>query len=722
MQIPKYIEFFHNNPSITTLEGFINFHFLKDITPETLLVFEDNQASIVKSYFPADGTVALTTLLRPGTSLKVPTESVDRETISTNNNITYNKNFSAFLSEKMKSIVNNTGYIPLADKQGVEALGDFFRLYNNVTVWIWCKALTGGNKGQLLNLTPFIEDVSTSQAKSGGTFALQLAPILGVFDKTNGWVIDEATIYSYVNEANLSDFASRANVNYLGKDNQFKRSNFYFERIIQSNDIIFIKFEPLEMESKDKVNTPTDIKDSLIVSPSKIHTKVWDMIGMVDNCGNDYMAGNADVKISVVGRDLSKILQEDGVYFFPLDYARNENEYFENTVQEPTENVAISRLISGELFYFNAYIDRTIDFSIKFIFNILSSIKVCDNELFRYHDDITYRYEFYTPLNRVVEDSLESADNDVKQKIKNRNSVDEENRKTVLQKIKAPGIWQIVKLVFDDEVLTRRIVDSSITVSQGNLMSFVSKVCQDPFVEFWGDTYGSNFFFITRKPPYTKKAILSNFTVDVEDSEVYQENFIMDDADVYSWFRIVPRGNFFGSDEISLIDFPAVYLKEYMELWGSRPYNVVTNYVNYDGIAQSTAGTNLETLRKQALQDLQFVIQSHAYLPFTRKGSLALKGNRRIKVGMHIRYKPTGELFLVTSVKNNYSLNRSTTDRVTVVEVERGMVEKYVKDKDFNYFNLIEFTDNKRDGSAETYNFKVNPEVFDFFLKRKQFQ
>lgn len=722
MAQPKFIEIFHNNPSITTIEGFINFHFIFGISAEELLNFEDNATAIKSSYFPTDGDVALTSLLRPGTLIKVPTENIDREIIATSTNITYNKNFNAFLGEKMKEVVEDTGYIPkVTNKQGVQALGEFYRLYNNITVWAWCKGLGVDEDGLLINITAFIHSLSTSVSKTGASFHLELSPILGLYDEAKGWIIDDDTMTTFVDSVGINNLAARSNVNYTIENTEFKRPNFFFEKILQSNDVIFIKFEPLEMEDADEINNTSDITNKFIISPNKLHTRVWDMIGLVDTVGIDTIMQNSEVKIDVVGRDLTKVLQEDGVYFFPLDYARNENEYFENTVESPKDNNAVTRLISGELFFFNAYLDRTIDFSIKFIFNLLSNIRVCSDEIFRYYPDPTYRYEFYTPSGRVVEDTIDDATIDVQNKIKRRNDVDEGQRKQELQKIKAPGIWKIIKLVFDEEVQSRRIVDSSITTAQGNLMTFINKVCQAPFVEFWGDTYGANYFFMTRKPPFSKKAYLSNFTIDVYDDEVYQENLNMDDSEVYSWYRIVPRGNFFGSDEISLIDFPAVYLKEYMEIWGSRPMEVVSNYVNYDGIAQSTAGQSLEDLRLQALQDLQFMIVTTAYLPFTRKGTLAIKGNRRIKVGMNIRYRPTGEIFHVTSVKNNFSVNRGSNDRLTVLTVERGMVEKYINDKEINYFNLIEFTDNKKDGSAETYNFKVNLDVFNFFLKKKQF-
>ena len=65
------------------------------------------------------------------------------------------------------------------------------------------------------------------------------------------------------------------------------------------------------------------------------------------------------------------------------------------------------------------------------------------------------------------------------------------------------GIWQIIRLAVDSSVAGRRIADSSISYPDGSLINQFRKNVQEPFAEFFTDTYGDQFFFIVRKPPFT---------------------------------------------------------------------------------------------------------------------------------------------------------------------------------------------------------------------------
>jgi hypothetical protein len=141
------------------------------------------------------------------------------------------------------------------------------------------------------------------------------------------------------------------------------------------------------------------------------------------------------------------------------------------------------------------------------------------------------------------------------------------------------------------------------------------------------------------------------------------------------------------------------------------------------------------------------LIDINQYLPFTRKGSLVINGDRRIKKNTFVRLKSTGEIFYVDNVTNLYSTSGTEIDRETTLAISRGMIERYVmgdiikkgsKDK-FTYWDIIdtelirsvlsiklnqlssEETTGKEDLRTVTKsNFGVNLEVFDFFLKRKQ--
>ena len=99
---------------------------------------------------------------------------------------------------------------------------------------------------------------------------------------------------------------------------------------------------------------------------------------------------------------------------------------------------------------------------------------------------------------------------------------------------------------------------------------------------------------------------------------------------------------------------------------------------------------------EQAILDLKFIIDSHSYLPFTRKGSITINGDRRLKKGNLVRYAPTQEIFMIDSVTHNYSVSDSSVDRITTIHVSRGMIEPFIYgveidgfSKPISYFNII---------------------------------
>lgn len=724
----EYIEITHTNQGVTTLDEFIEYHLLIDISAKELLNYKDNNASILNSYRPEDlaeyGNQANVELIRVPTKIKVPIQNVRKEIISTSNNIVFENNFfDCFIEEQIADIIDDPGFIPLSPEEfsGRNQLGEFRRIQNSVNVWIWCKGLGDDEEGIIFNLSPFIELLNTNIGANGGNFSINLPSINAIFED-NQWKIDP-TSFSKYSYNRLSNFVFRGSDKDI-EQNKFKRSKSFFSQIITSNDVVFISFEPLEMESDADLEN-----EKLVIHPSKLKTRVWDMIGLVDNIRINSDFPTSQQIISVSGRDLMKLLIEDGCYVYPLDYATSSGEYFDNEnnlIRGQKYSRPVERLITSDLNFFNAYLDRSIEFSVKFIFNLLSNIEICSDDLFSFYDqdDITFRYEFYTPKDKVNTEEIDDYPQDVQKKLRQSAQADEEKRKRELQQVPAPGIWKIIKLAIDPEISNRRIVDSSISVDQGSLVNFIRKIVQQPFAEFYGDTYGQKYFFIFRKPPFDLSGFNSNFVVDIDEADIYQENLSFDDQEVYSWYRLIPRGNFFGdADEISLHYLPAIFFEEYARIWGSRPLEVVSNYIDYSGTRDTGNEFRLDYLLRQARNDLAYIIETNAYKPFTRRGSILIRGDRRIKKGMNIRHKGTGEIFYVESVSNNFNVNGNITDRYTNIQVSRGMVEKYTyKNEPINYFKIIDLDKRNDTGESVTLNFKLNEDVFNFFLKRKQFQ
>jgi hypothetical protein len=217
--------------------------------------------------------------------------------------------------------------------------------------------------------------------------------------------------------------------------------------------------------------------------------------------------------------------------------------------------------------------------------------------------------------------------------------------------------------------------------------------------------------------------------IDVETKDTLQLNLRMNDEEVYTWYRVQPKSLLLGTgSDMTLAYLPAIYLPEYVEIWGSRAYDVVSNYVTYTPYVDSKQQERGDYAIKQAFYDLKYLIDSTSYLPFTRKGTLVLNGDRRIKKGMWIRLKTTGEIFYVNAVQNSFSVG-STIDRLTTLEVSRGLVEKYIFNEHFNYFNVVDIQLNDKfftargggNMSGALTGTKVNRDVLNFFLKKQQF-
>ena len=256
----------------------------------------------------------------------------------------------------------------------------------------------------------------------------------------------------------------------------------------------------------------------------------------------------------------------------------------------------------------------------------------------------------------------------------------------------AVGIWQIIKLIIDEEVAGKAINDMTIAFNQGSLLNFVNKVCQQPWVEFFSDTYGDKFYFIVRKPPFTFSSWQSLITMTIKEQDVISDSLSWYDGEVYSWYQLLPQGTYITEVDDLYQFMPAMYFSEYAEVWGSKPLIAVSNYVEYSNVA------NGEVVLQHEYEELKFLIQTNNYLPFTRQGTIVVNGDRKYKIGMKIYYMPTGEEFYIDSVNQNYSMSNVGPERTTTLQVSRGMVRKYINteikdDKSLNYFNLMTFGD-----------------------------
>lgn len=323
-----------------------------------------------------------------------------------------------------------------------------------------------------------------------------------------------------------------------------------------------------------------------------------------------------------------------------------------------------------------------------------------------------------------------------------------------------PGIWQIVKMVMDSDVAELMLYDTSVSLQTGPLIGFFNKVCQQPFVEFTADTFGDQFYFLIRRPPFDFEGMtktleaegITSASTPIDNSfffkseDIVSMNFTQDTQNVYSWYQLFPVYEMGAQDAQYMI--PAVFFPEYAAIWGSRELTVRSQYRTFVGTGTHDSNANGEKNEhtdnevRHAIHDLKYLIECNAYAPFTRSGSIKVRGNRKIKRGTFIEVETSSEIteiFYVESVQQSYGVSMNSVERSTTVNVSHGMVKLLIfndgevnvnsKNEPASYFNLIDFGD--YDKQEKKLNFdnwrevistwKVKVDVFRFFMQKMQF-
>jgi hypothetical protein len=823
-------------------------------------------------------------LIKFGTTVLIPFTAIDRDIISLFGDVKVSVDSNAFISRALRLFYTNPKNVrSILTGKETNKLGNYKEMFNHISVWLWSKSLSsfvsGGeikNADTIINIAPYIGNLSTTVNKNGGSFSFTLDPILGKFNEaTNKWEINSDT----VRELKNSEYISQERIS---NDDQ-KRASYYFHNIIQENDLVFIRFETLESEEDRLTN-----KHSFEVDKSELQFKNFDMIGLIDAQSISSNFASNDVTINVKGRDLMKLFIEDGVYFYPFDFI--EGGIFANANKDQDDRLT---RYDGQLLSRFQIGYKRIENVLAFIINALGTIKICSDDLFSYYknqgsenkvgvlpdelvDRRTHKYKLSNEEQKKIVDNNDTTekerynndivrikdcrkDSGLTQKVmsddEGLNNIDKANNEennivknvynliryflsvadfagkltkdtwkasfefngktiakdgefpddfynflyvdnnpinkgkkptpaaisclqsmitnylaqkerdryvpTQFESVPLKGIWQIIKLVVDKSVQGRLLADSSIGNEHGSLINAIRKVCQEPFVEFYGDTIGDQYYLTVRKPPFDQQGfigMLDGNTIDetgnlqhgtsednlvgvnIKDEDILDEN-LQCGAEAFSWYHLNPMANLAGGADMAFAFLRAVFFKEYADFFGSRPLDLSTNYIPFIPFENGDNQKSNAYMIKQGIEDLSYMIQSNAYLPFVRRGTITIAGgNRRIKRGCLIRLVATGEVGFVESVTHNVSFNLNNVDRTTTITVDRLMVERYIKgvsvdigtkQVNVSYFNLINTDIDKslftgsltiEKGIDITSNWKVNPEVFNFFVTAQQFK
>lgn len=347
------------------------------------------------------------------------------------------------------------------------------------------------------------------------------------------------------------------------------------------------------------------------------------------------------------------------------------------------------------------------------------------------------------------------------------------------------GIWQIMKLVMDADVADLRVRDAATSLQQGSLINFFQKVCQQPFVEFFGDTYGDQYYFITRRPPFDKEGMkktmiaqglfdanatsyegsneqyegrntIQKTIYDIYEDDIVSSNISFNNQNIYSWYQFIPIYELGAPAELQYL-IPAVLFPEYAALWGSKSLSIRSQYRNFrnsnisDNVKNGDKTEQGDVEVRHSIHDLKYIIESNAYNPFVRQGTITILGNRKIKRGTFIRVfwnsLDCPEIFYVESVGKNYSVSSNGVSRTTSLTLSHGMLSDYMFDNaqgstkigydnvaeedktTLSYFNIIDFGDygkNRDKIDMDKWReiiskWKVNTTAFMFFLRKTHF-
>lgn len=554
-----------------------------------------------------------------------------------------------------------------------------------------------------------------------------------VFAKSKNKFIEITKFASYVTtnvthtggnfEINLPFFTSEDNIKNYDNSNisdiNGYRKALELSSLFKENDLIFIKYEYLNSENNN-------LNDSNLIKGYW-----WDLIGLIDTT---FIEQQNDFKIilKIKGRDLVKLLIEDNNFFIAYQLANQRK-----TVFGGNSSKIFKRLFTtGE--YCNYFVKslRSIENTLGWITSQLTNIQVITNECLS-----TLQKEYGEDWNKEF--------------------VFTKNGEKKLEKQKIEGIWGLIDILIDEKITHYRIVDPSITNPEGSILQQIQKVCQTPFVECLFDTYKDKYKIIARKPPFDYNELIESYYIEIEPIFCISDNLNFD-TDVHTVFQFEPQGALLGgNNSIALSYLPMIVLDEYVKIWGNKLYHAVSNYMDYKVYLGKSSSS-----KKQFIADLIWLVKTECIKPFTRKGTITLRGDRRIKCGQWIYYKKSNEIFYVEGVNNTIQIINGQIDRRTTLSVSRGMVKDFVyrelsatfeateqgkanyrkptkANYNYSYFNIIDETylitsllnnlidvnnaytiqrqQRNSKGKFEGTDSCVNKDIFEFFLNGRQF-
>lgn len=379
----------------------------------------------------------------------------------------------------LKYISLDPGYVPAFKNKGMVSKSMFPRL--KVYAWSRLMYLNGGSG--YMDITSSVQDVSINSTMQGCEISITLASMVGNLndsDSGNGWKNDDVVliddnVISLGNINRISEFVDPRTPNKEDVNFEYIRNNQFYEKVLQQNDMLFVKFEQLAMDSDDDLNIS-----------EKIGKGWYDTIGLIDSVDVSSNPTNSSVSINVIGRDLTKTFIEDISQINPISVGHIESMYGGKFGSN-------GRILASEGFIDVESFDAiNIKKMLEFLIHRIASIGYVPDDIF----------DMFSGKTEITK------------------SVKQKKGDTLLNTIEvkpAKGVWQLVKFWIDDNVADLNLLDSTVSNPQGSIWELMNKICQDPFIEMFTETLGTHFYVIVRRPPFEGK-VLSRIVNDIQQS------------------------------------------------------------------------------------------------------------------------------------------------------------------------------------------------------------
>ena len=426
----KYLNILVDDDSIVTLKDLFDYYKIKNISQSDFLDYnpdgtQKNKERIFNSYSnqqkhlfgisSADQMSDTNCKIVSPVLLFLPVDHLEHEIKKTDNFVNH-KDYNAFLSDEMLEIVENPEF----------RTSDFLKSFPRIHVWIWCKALSRSDdriEGGIIDITPFVNNLTTHVGDMGGNFSINLDELICEWDYSlNHWNVKKNSLRgsdtSNIVSKGLMFNPSQQNT-YIGVKNKApvktgetvglinRRNSFFLNTVVCSNDIVFISFDKLSF-NEEITKASFDGPYRVNLNKQDIPNNIFDMIGLVDVCHKSYQAGGVDLSISITGRDLMKLLIDDGTFWFYNSYSNpndrgvfrniNDNKSGDGVNARTEEGTVPDERVTNRMFA-TAWIEafaipdpkKIIDV-MEIMIATLSNIRICDDDLFSSYGDRRTKY------------------------------------------------------------------------------------------------------------------------------------------------------------------------------------------------------------------------------------------------------------------------------------------------------------------------------------------